>query len=70
MFSQSLKTLGETENKKGKKTSSGMIACQDKWHPSALAQVHIHLPLAASRAYREVGGGGLQRSMVAFQQSM
>lgn len=41
----------------GKKTSSGMIACQDKWHPSALAQLHIHLPLAASLAYREVGGG-------------
>lgn len=38
-----------------------MIACQDKWHPSALAKLHIHLRLAAGRAYREVGG--LQRSM-------
>lgn len=48
-----------------------MIACQDKWHPSALAELHIHLRLAAGRAYREVGegvgvvgrGGAASRSM-------
>lgn len=44
-----------------------MIACQDKWHPSALAQLHIHLRLAAGRAYREAGGGrGAWRGLVWF----
>lgn len=28
-----------------------MIACQDKWHLSTLAELHIHLRLESSHAY-------------------
>lgn len=32
-------------------TGAGMIACQDKWHPSTLAEFHIHPRLESSHAY-------------------